>query len=830
MCLGILAAAGLLPAAALAEQADEFSPQQISFFESKVRPLLAQNCFKCHGPAKQKAGLRLDSRQSILAGGESGPAIVVGSPAESLLVEAINYAGLEMPPYGKLSERQIETLTRWIEIGAPWPAEEAARATEEGEFQITAEDRAYWAFQPIRRPPPPLTKTSDWEASPLDAFVLSRLEAKQLAPNAPADRRTLLRRAYFDLIGLPPTPEEVDAFVKSESATAFEQVIDELLAREQFGERWGRHWLDVVRFGQTNGYERDDEKEEAWRFRDYVIKSFNEDKPIDRFILEQLAGDELDDVTRDSIIATGFYRIGVWDDEPAEKTLARMDELDDIVRVTGSAFLGLTVGCARCHNHMFDPLSQRDYYEFLAFFQNVAQYGRDKDGNSETHWELNPDAIYTPIIPLDKWTQWQKQCAEAKPEIERLTAELDELGSDAAAGERKQEIEAQIKKLRDSLKPPSFERALSVRENGPEPKPTHLLIRGDPQRPSAQVEPAIPAILNPDDVWSVSTAFDVSGHPLKHVMSEQGVKPTSGRRRAVAQWIASANNPLTARVFVNRMWQHLFGHGIVRTPNNFGRAGSGPTHSELLDWLAAEFVDGGWKLKRLIKTIMLSRAYQTSSRNDNETAEKSDPANELFWRQNMRRLEAEAVRDSILAVSGKLNLQMGGRGFFPELSDDVLATQSKPGHNWGKSSEAELNRRSVYIFVKRTLMVPMLEAFDYTNTAEPLGVRPVTTVAPQALMLLNDKFVEQQAAAFAERILTEAGDDRQEQIERVFQLSLGREPLPRERAIARDLIDRQVKRSLDDEKNAANEKDAKLAALKSLCLIVFNLNEFVYID
>ena len=792
-----------------ADESAKLTRKQIAFFETKVRPLLADNCFKCHGPKKQKGKLRLDSRRTLLGGGETGPAIVPRKPNESLLIEAINYKSLEMPPSGKLTDRQIAILTEWVSMGAPWPNEKRVRAvTADGEFQITQDDLAYWAFQPIRKPSVPTVKRAT--ASPIDAFIQTRLDSKGLNSNPAAGRRVLIRRAFFDSIGLPPTPDEVKRFVDADSPVAFEKLIDELLNRPQYGERWGRHWLDVVRFGQTNGYERDDEKPNAWRYRDYVISSFNDDKPFDRFIKEQLAGDELDDVSHETIIATGFYRVGIWDDEPAEKTLALYDEMDDLVRVTGAAFLGVTVGCARCHNHMFDPISQQDYYEFVAFFKNVAPFGRDKGGASETHWELNPDAVYTPLTSAKEVADWKARESEIQNQIEQKKKEVEK-----ATDAQKSKLAEEIKKLEENLKKAPYQLALSVREPNAKPQPTHLLIRGNPRNKGKVVEPAVLQIIgNAGKSPSNDVAVSKLSGETRKILTAVGVKPTSGRRRRLADWIASVENPLTARVIVNRVWQHLFGRGIVRTPNNFGKAGVPPTHPQLLDWLTAEFVEGGWKIRPLIKTIMLSRPYQMSSSAQNADAAKLDPGNDLFWRHNLRRLDAEAIRDAVLSVSGQLNLKMGGRGFFPNLSADVLATQSRPGSGWDKSDPAERNRRSVYIFVKRTLMVPMLETFDYNNTAEPLGVRPVTTVAPQALMLLNGQFIEEKAESFAARVKKDVGDDRNAQIERVFQLALNRKPSDNERSIATQIMKRQSESS----------------ALKSLCLVVFNTNEFVYLD
>jgi hypothetical protein len=582
----------------------------------------------------------------------------------------------------------------------------------------------------------PSVKDRKWGNRPIDAFVLAKLEASGLKPSAPATKRELIRRAYFDLIGLPPSPEDVDRFMADTAPDAYEKLVDRLLAMPQFGERWGRHWLDVVRFAQTNGYERDDEKPHSWRYRDYVIKSFNDDKPYDRFIREQLAGDELPDATDESIIATAFYRLGVWDDEPDDAAQAEFDNLDDMLATTGQAFMGLTVGCARCHDHKFDPISQEEYYSLLAFMRNIKRYVKHDDKAAD--------------------------------------------GTIFAT-------------LKDGSK------TLAVYESGPAPKKTQVLIRGNAATPGAEVQPRfIEALCGSKDEMT----------PEMPAMPPNAT--TTGRRRVLAEWIASAEHPTTARVMVNRIWQHLFGRGIVETPNDLGHTGTAPSHPELLDHLASDFTRGGWRVKRVIKEIMLSSTYRQSSRVRNPQAVAKDPGNRLLWRQNMRRLEAEAIRDAILATSGKLNLAMGGRGIFPELAPEVLATQSRPGAGWGKSPEPERNRRSIYIFIKRTLGVPFLETFDATTPDSPVGVRAVTTIAPQALILLNSKFMDEQSAAFAERLEKAHPNDRAAQIDLAFRLALSRRPTEREAGIARDYLERQ--------------------SLASFCKLVLNLNEFVYID
>jgi hypothetical protein len=669
-------------------------------------------------------------------------------------------------PALSLSKGPALSLSNGLALSAILWLVATAHAAEPSPSALTsAKDKNWWAFQPIQRPTVPFGSGGASGANPIDAFIEVELHGKGLKPNPPATRRELIRRAYFDLVGLPPTPEAIATFENEKSPEAWPRLIEHLLSLPQYGERWGRHWLDVARFAQSNGYERDGEKPESWRYRDYVVKAFNEDKPYDQFIKEQIAGDELDQVTFDSIIATGFQRLGVWDDEPDDKRMAEFDELDDVVSTTGTAFLGLTIGCARCHEHKFDPIPQADYYQFLSFFRNIRL-------NENVQYSLD-SPNYVPLAEPAKLKEWQAvQQAKLKPMEEQLAAATND-ASRKALSKRIDDVKGE--------KPP-FDWALAVRERGLQPPPTHVFIRGNAGSAGPEVEPAFLSALG-------------GGKPKIEAPANNAA--SLGRRRALAGWIASAENPLTARVMVNRIWQHHFGNGLVKTTSDFGRAGAPPTHPKLLDWLAMEFIRNGWSIKKLHKIIMLSQAYQRSSKADNGKAAIVDPGNELLWRQNLRRLEAEAMRDTILAISGNLNPKMGGRGFFPHLSGEVLAGQSRPGLDWEISSPEELGRRSLYAYVRRTMSVPMLDTFDYSNTTSPLSERPVTTVAPQALQLLNDEFMQQQAAALANRITDVAGDNLARFISRGFQLAIGREPTRRERQVAREFIARQEKNFAD---------------------------------
>lgn len=681
-------------------------------------------------------------------------------------------------------------------------------ALRTGKFTLTSADRAYWAFQPVVQPAVPAgTHGASRTTYPVDAFVLARLEERKLAMSPSATPRELVRRVSFDLLGLPPTPEEVAAFEKDPSDAAWEKLIDRLLASPHYGERWGRHWLDLVRYAESNGYERDGVKPDAWRYRDYVIESFNEDKPYDRFIREQLAGDEWADeelaavaggkAWRDAIIATGFYRLHVWDDEPDSTVKAEFDDLDDIVVTTGAAFLGLTIGCARCHDHKYDPVSTADYYSMLSFIRSIDGYGLQHTGGGGRGTGKIQRVLASPAA-LARWES-EKQ-ARVKEAEQRL--------ADATDPDTRKRLEAELKQAREAA--PPFDRALAVAENGPMPRPTHILARGDPLTPKDEVEPAFPVVL---------------GLPAPSRPERPAAATTTGRRRVLADWIASPQNPLTARVMVNRIWQKHFGLGIVPTPDDFGQTGERPTNLALLDYLASEFVTRGWSVKAMHRLILTSRAYRMSSRADQRQALAVDEGNTLLWRQNLRRVEAEVVRDTMLAVSGRLNLKRGGPSVFPTLPKEVHGTQDSSGKGWADSPAEEQDRRSVYLVVKRALKVPLLECLDFANSASPVAVRSSTTTAPQALMLLNDSFVRAQASALAARLVREVGEQTDSQVTRAFELVLQREPTREERAASRSLLVVQEKRAL-----AEGLPEPGRVALISFCRGLLNVNEMIYVD
>jgi len=826
----------LLLAAAAASVAPAPPPPDESgsgarFYETQVKPILQQHCLKCHGDeGKVKGELRLDSRQAILAGGETGPAVSLEKPGDSLLLKALGHADptLKMPPKEKLAPEKIAVLTRWVEMGLPFaggsaPLSAATTQPRVRPGQVTPEAMRFWSFQPVTRPAVPQVRQKEWARTPIDAFVLARLEAAGLMPAPPATKTALLRRAYYDLTGLPPTPAEVDTFLADTSIEAFEKVIDRLLDSPRYGEKWGRHWLDLVRFAETNSFERDSIKPNAWRYRDYVIEAFNADKPYDQFVREQIAGDELDAVTSDSIIATGYYRLGTWDDEPTDRLQAKYDVLDDVVATTGQVFLGLTINCARCHDHKLDPIPQKDYYRLLAFFHGIKPYERD-----------GPNVL-TDIAPADQLKAYQDELETLKRSREELAAQMLVIEAPVIAtlppGERKlpadfgqrdkllapkvrkaiteeearryDEMRAMMKRL-IARKPTAPPQALSVKEAGPTPEPTFVLRRGSAHSKGERVEPGFPAVLSP---------------PAATIPPARLGAKSSGRRRVLADWIASDRNPLAARVMANRVWQYHFGRGIVRSPSDFGTIGDRPTHPELLDYLAGELVARGWRLKAIHKLVMMSSAYQMSAAANAEALAK-DPQNNLFWRFDLRRLQAEEVRDSILAANGRLNLKMGGPGIFPTIPQLVLQGQSRPGEGWGKSTPEEQARRSVYIHQKRSLPVPALATLDAPDPDASCPARFTTTQATQALTMLNSDFTNEEAKVFAARMRKEAPGGPREQVRLALRLTLSREPSGAE-----------VERGTAYMASLVKElKVTPEVALDQFCLLAINLNEFVYVD
>jgi hypothetical protein len=658
----------------------------------------------------------------------------------------------------------------------------------------------------------------------------------------------LLRRIYLDVIGMPPSLAEQEAFLQSPTPAALDRVVSDLLARPAYGERWGRHWLDLVRYAETNGYERDATKPHGWRYRDYVIRSLNDDKPFDRFVLEQLAGDELPDANAETLTATGFYRLGPWDDEPADPKEDRYDQLDDILSTTSQVFLGLTLGCARCHDHKFDPLTQSDYYRMVAIFNGLQ---RPRNGRTELDLpvgkRLEVDAELARDRLVEAFTQQlaelrnrrRKEVLDSKPTalaaeaiaafltdplkrdetqkklVEKHAALLDEVIDAAAPPDAKQQINSLKEKIKHTRSlTPDLPRGYYMVEPEPAPLATHLLIRGKAANPGSEVTPAMPAVLaNPQPVFPPP-------------------KRSSLRRLTLAQWIASPDNSLTARVIVNRVWQHHFGEGLVRTPSDFGRMGERPTHPELLDWLSHWFVQEGWSLKKLHRLILTSSSYRMAKRwNPQYGAE--DPENRMLWHVSPRRLEVEALWDSTLRVSGQLNPQMYGPSMYPFVPEAALQGHSDPDKIWKPFDEKDASRRAIYAFIKRSMLVPFFEVLDFCDTARTAASRQVTSVAPQALSMLNGDFVNRQSLHFADRLETEAGPDAGKQIERAYLLALCRPVSGREKAEMLAFLERETKQRLVEfsgKPSPSEEAKARREALQQMCRVIFNLNEFAYAD
>ncbi len=858
-----LAALLLFPAAWAQERPVSFSRD--------IAPILNQKCLQCHGSALQMGALDLSTREKALKGGQAGPALTPGNAAGSLMYRRVTGEDRPQMPFGgELSEGEIANLKRWIESGAEWQGAPA-------EIDTTAVPaRTWWAFQkPVRRPVPQLGDVP-WSAHPIDAFIKKTLDEKGLAPAPAADRHTLIRRAYLDLIGLLPSPEEVEAFVKDPAPNAFESLIDRLLASPHYGERWGRHWLDVARYADSWGHIHDDDNPNAWRYRDYVIQSLNADKPYTQFILEQLAGDELDEVTYDSLIATGFNRIAprVLFREK-QNPHYRYDYLDDLIGTTSRAFLGLTVSCARCHDHKFDPIPQADYYRMMAVFFPFVDYNHPLAPSdvvaeherirSEVAAQTKPlrerlkqiEEPYRKALFEKKLATFPEdvQAAVRTPEEQRTPGQKllatqvlsiniggrRDLGMSPEDRATAQKIEAQIRDLEKRM-PKPLPVAAGIRDGdyrftpdgpGDEPVPGTTAHRFKLDFPGSYIpEPGKP--------YTAPPLCTVDGKPLniepgfltaltegKPVTARAPAdrRPTSGRRRALAEWIASEQNPLTARVMINRIWHHHFGRGIVATPSNFGTMGTLPTHPQLLDWLATEFVREGWSLKRMHRLIMTSQAYQMASTYSRAENLEKDPNNLYLWRFPVRRLEAEIIRDVILSASGQLNLEAGGPPFFPAVPPSVHEDAKKIG-KWVLTKEDHSTwRRSIYSYWKRALKYPMFEVFDQPDSMVTCERRNTTTVPTQALTLMNNEFVLLQSRHLATRVRQKAGADPEAQVQAAYRMSLNRSPRPDEVNTTLSFLARQ--RAYHAGRSGA-EPDHE--ALTDLCNVILNLNEFVYIN
>ena len=896
---------------------------------------ILQRCFQCHGERLQASGLDLHTRAGMLKGGASGPAVVPGNAAASLLLQRVTgkiQPVMPMAPATPLNAADIATLKDWIDQGAKWDAAAApvisttrptsdVPSTYQGykERQFTDEDRNWWAYQkPVRFPAPKVNDTR-FTLNPIDAFVRDRMDKKGLVPAPQADKQTLIRRAYLDLWGLLPPPKEVDAFVKDQDPKAYEKLIDRLLASPHYGERWGRFWLDVARYADSSGFEFDITVENGWRYRDYVIKAFNEDKPYNQLIIEQLAGDEIDKPTFDSLTATTYYRVG-----PRvrfrEKNYPsyRYDYMDDMVRTTFQGFMGLSVNCAHCHDHKFDAITRLDYFKAVSAFWGYVDYDhplapkekiqeferlkkeaeakltplqqeiariekpyREKQREQQVQDALKKfpadirEAINTPDArrtPGQKLLVAQVLIAPEDSDPDQIAADLGALskkktlakanlvfgvadaykpnGLKLSPGDetRRQQLQAKIDKIIEAL-PEPLPVADGVREGDYRLSPDGL---GDSHipgtgRPTYDVKccflplagrkfevPPVYFAATGEDIKSDEKTFQVQPGFLSILAGKVSVPPTvlpnrpdyvtSGRRRALAESIASADNPLTARVMVNRIWGWHFGRGIVSTPGNFGKMGTLPSNPELLDWLATEFVREGWSIKQMQRLMMNSETYKMASAFYDTASLEKDPIDEFLWRFPIRRVEAEVLRDTVLDASGNLNLTAGGPAFFPSIPLTVRADQ--PRGTWDLTKEGpDTWRRGVYAYVKRGLKYPMFEVFDLPDLNVTCERRITSTVPTQALTMLNNEFMLQQAGHFAARVVKEAGPDRREQVKTMYRIALSREPTASELNNNVEFLKKQTEQA-----SKRGDARAALAALTDLADVTLNLNEFVYIQ
>ena len=859
----------VLTATALATTALPAADRQVSF-QKDIQPVFEKSCWNCHSNSVQLSKLSLASRDAALRGGEHGASIVPGNAEKSRLYRLV--AGLDkpaMPIGGKITPDEVEAFRLWINQGAVWEGAAAVitqRADPLQDAPIRPEERNYWAFRLPSKPALPVAAANP-AANPIDAFIHAALEKKGLRRAPEADRITLLRRAYFDLIGMPPTPAEAAEFLNDQSPDAWEKLVDRLLASPHYGERWGRHWLDVARYADSNGFEHDFDRPNAWRYRDYVIRAFNQDKPYDTFLREQIAGDELPNVTYDSQIATGFLRsyakVGFREKDNPE---LRYEYLDDMIATIGRGVLGMTVQCARCHDHKFDPIRQADYYRLqsslwgavevdqpLAPKETAAAYLKKNAEIDSKIADLRADirALDKPyrdqLLPA-KYQKFQQNVQEAiaTPEEKRTPGqvllanqvirtvgvsdgEIARIISPADKAE-KQRLQAAIAQL-DKERPAPLPMAMAVTDgdyrftpDGPGdepapgkgkqrealegsylhtgegryvPPPSYFLIRGDVNSHGPETRPGFVKVVTYGNPPTELPA------PTPH---------TSGRRLALAEWLVSKDNPMTARVAVNRLWSHHFGTGIVASLDNFGKMGETPTNPELLDWLAVEFRERGWSMKQMHRLIMTSETYKMASQvseAEGLTANTAkDPEDKLLWHYPVQRLDAESIRDSILVASGGINLQMDGPPVFPVLPQEIL--RSMTNGIWKQKDDGPaVWRRSVYIYRKRGLPMPMLDVFDLPNQNISCGARNVTTVPTQALTLMNNEFVLNQAQLFANRLQEAAPRDSGKQIDLAYQIALSRAPQPEEKRLASDFL---REHTLGDFAN-----------------VMLNLNEFLYV-
>jgi hypothetical protein len=880
----------------------------VEFFEARIRPVLVENCYACHSTAakKQKGGLHLDTRDALRHGGENGAVVVPGKPADSLLLKAVRQSGeLKMPPKGKLSDAVVADLEKWIAMGAPDPRDVATAGKPIG----LEEGRKFWSFQPLRRPVVPERRTPNLKsANAIDRFIRAKLDENHIQPNPPADRRTLIRRVYFDLIGLPPTPYEINAFVNDPDSQAYPKLIDRLLASPHYGERWGRHWLDLARFAESSGYEHDNDRPFAYQYRDFVIQALNQDVPFDKFVRWQIAGEELEPTNPLAVKATGFLAAGPMNGQVTEREVepARYEVFDDWVSTIGTAFLGLTVGCARCHDHKYDPISSRDYYNLTANFTNAVRANvnlprmadgcclecpkppppwtllkakevkvrggkgsdhaltRQPEGSylfSRVNGEIGTiefvvdapfpkitavriDALSDESLPhfgpglgdRGNFTLSSLTVNSGPPDGKQSRVHLKIVRSTTGAtgntwpvdGPNSGRDQSAVYDMSGLVVGPVLRFQLSFPGDSPAARqtlgrfrisacsgevPKDLTAPRNEPAPSHEVAfvvtekvPPYRMMIQGPDLFAKTFVLkrgdtekkDGDATPGVLQVLSRGDAPRTGNPRAdLARWLTDPDRGaggLVARVIVNRLWQHHTGRGIVGTPSDFGAQGDRPTHPELLDWLASELIEKGWSLKTVHREILLSEAYQRSAI-QNPQSEKADPDNRLFWRHPLTRLEAEPVRDAMLAVAGRLDRRMFGPG----------------------SLDETMTRRSIYFTVKRSGLIPSMTQLDWPEALQGIGQRVTTTVAPQALQMMNDPQVRANAVAFAKALKPTAERSLPDAVSAAYERAIGRPPTDGERATAVTFVTNR------------HDVDGLDAALTDFCQTLFAMNEFVYV-
>jgi Protein of unknown function (DUF1553)/Protein of unknown function (DUF1549)/Planctomycete cytochrome C len=891
---------------------------EIEFFETKIRPVLVTRCYECHSSKDPKGGLALDSRKGLLKGGDSGVVVIPGNLSMSRLVDAIRYQNreLQMPPKSPLATEEVAAIEKWIESGAADPRVEVVAPTSPGPLGMSIEEgRNFWSFQPVIDSPVPKVRRYSWVKSPIDAFVLSLLEEKGISPSLPADKRTFLRRLTFDLIGLPPTPKEIKAFLKDDSPQAFDKVIDRLLASPQYGVRWGRHWLDVARYADSNGLDENLAFGNAWRYRDYVVEAFNADKPFDRFLVEQLAGDLLPDASQETKTATGFLALGarVLAEPDYEKLV--MDTIDEQLDTVGKTFMGMTLGCVRCHDHKFDPLKQTDYYALAAIFKSTQAFGETKNGAIK-HWyehsfdteverakqkeideaiaaqkksvtefknqanvklrtearahateylmaalEIDPHTplpqieviakgfglhprilqqcrMYIDNSPEKDFFQKWRECSTVgnKAGIEQHYRSLFEKMESALAEAKK--VDPKTEKLDD----PIFESArVALYDNA-----GFLMIPAKPElafeeetlqeyhrrmEETRLMESSAPDATTAMGVneGTVLTSLPIHirgshrnfGSPVTRdfprVMRNENetitLPETQSGRLELARWMANEQHPLTARVYVNRLWRWHFGAGLVSSTENFGSLGDRPSHPELLDWLATRFVESGWSTKEMHRLILSSSTYQQGSQT-NAAFSKIDPENRLLWKFNLQRLEAEAIRDSVLFVSGRLDPTAGGKTI-PLRNKQFVFDHTSIDH-----TRYDSLRRAIYLPVIRNNLYPLFEQFDFPDPTMPTGNRNAITVAPQALLLMNYELIMDSADAMARNLLRDKDRDPA-RIVLAYERGLSRRPTKAESKNGLDFVSRI--------KSTSTSADSEFQAWSRFCQSLFASNEFIYL-